>query len=461
MLLPKMSGVMRMYEKLNSLKKRLQQMKQNRTTRQNGQTFHFSTFSRKQNQVLTWWCEDSPVHDKDGIIADGAIRSGKTISMSLSFVMWAMHTFNGQNFAMCGKTIGSFRRNVLFWLKLMLKSRGYSVTDRRADNLILIIKGDAENYFYIFGGKDERSQDLIQGITLAGVFFDEVALMPESFVNQATGRCSVEGSKFWFNCNPDGPYHWFKLNWIDKRKEKQLLYLHFTMDDNLSLSEKIKIRYRNMYTGVFYKRYILGLWAMAEGIIYDMFSEAQHVKDPSLFENLLLDSNRYVSCDYGTQNATVFLLWEKGTDGVWYCTKEYYYSGREEGKQKTDAEYADDLENWLDKMEIRAIIVDPAAASFIAELRKRGFKIIKAKNDVEDGIRLVATKLNLQKIVFSTTCINTIKEFASYIWDKKAAENGEDKPVKQYDHAMDAVRYFVYTILGERPRLNRKVKGGI
>ena len=461
MLLPKMSGVMRMYEKLNSLKKRLQQMKQNRTTRQNGQTFHFSTFSRKQNQVLTWWCEDSPVHDKDGIIADGAIRSGKTISMSLSFVMWAMHTFNGQNFAMCGKTIGSFRRNVLFWLKLMLKSRGYSVTDRRADNLILIRKGDAENYFYIFGGKDERSQDLIQGITLAGVFFDEVALMPESFVNQATGRCSVEGSKFWFNCNPDGPYHWFKLNWIDKRKEKQLLYLHFTMDDNLSLSEKIKIRYRNMYTGVFYKRYILGLWAMAEGIIYDMFSEAQHVKDPSLFENLLLDSNRYVSCDYGTQNATVFLLWEKGTDGVWYCTKEYYYSGREEGKQKTDSEYADDLENWLDKMEIRAIIVDPAAASFIAELRKRGFKIIKAKNDVEDGIRLVATKLNLQKIVFSTTCINTIKEFASYIWDKKAAENGEDKPVKQYDHAMDAVRYFVYTILGERPRLNRKVKGGI
>ena len=425
MLLPKMSGVMRMYEKLNSLKKRLQQMKQNRTTRQNGQTFHFSTFSRKQNQVLTWWCKDSPVHDKDGIIADGAIRSGKTVSMSLSFVMWAMSIFNGQNFAMCGKTIGSFRRNVLFWLKLMLKSRGYSVTDRRADNLIIIRKGDTENYFYIFGGKDERSQDLIQGITLAGVFFDEVALMPESFVNQATGRCSVEGSKFWFNCNPDGPYHWFKLNWIDKRKEKQLLYLHFTMDDNLSLSEKIKIRYRNMYTGVFYKRYILGLWAMAEGIIYDMFSEAQHVKDPSLFENLLLDSNRYVSCDYGTQNATVFLLWEKGTDGVWYCTKEYYYSGREKGKQKTDAEYADDLENWLDKMEIRAIIVDPAAASFIAELRKRGFKIIKAKNDVEDGIRLVATKLNLQKIVFSTTCINTIKEFASYIWDKKAAENGK------------------------------------
>ena len=200
-----------------------------------------------------------------------------------------MNSFDGQNFAMCGKTIGSFRRNVLFWLKLMLLSRGYSITDHRADNLLTIRKAGKENYFYIFGGKDERSQDLIQGITLAGVFFDEVALMPESFVNQATGRCSVKGSKFWFNCNPDGPYHWFKQNWIDKSigylgKEeterirqqaaaegkdpglKDILYLHFTMDDNLSLDEEIKARYRSMYVGVFFKRYIMGLWAAAEGI---------------------------------------------------------------------------------------------------------------------------------------------------------------------------------------------------
>ena len=333
--------------------------------------------------------------------------------------------------------------------------------DHRADNLVVISRGSVENYFYIFGGKDERSQDLIQGITLAGVFFDEVALMPESFVNQATGRCSVDGSKYWFNCNPDGPYHWFKQNWIDKRKEKHILYLHFTMDDNLSLSEKVKARYRSMYTGVFYRRYILGLWAMAEGIIYDMFIEERHVADPETFSDSLLDGNRYVSCDYGTQNATVFLLWNQGTDGIWYCTREYYYSGREEGQQKTDAEYADDLESWLSGTDINAVIVDPAAASFIAELTKRGYRVIKAKNDVADGIRLVATKLNLLKIVFSNICQNTIKEFASYIWDAKAAEHGEDKPVKQYDHAMDAVRYFVYTILGERPRLNRKVKGGI
>ena len=241
------------------------------------QFFHFKPFSQKQRKVLNWWCESSPVRYYDGIIADGAIRSGKTVSMSLSFVMWAMTSFQGQNFAMCGKTIGSFRRNVLFWLKLMLKSRGYRVTDHRADNLVIVTRGETENYFYIFGGKDERSQDLIQGITLAGVFFDEVALMPESFVNQATGRCSVDGSKYWFNCNPDGPYHWFKVNWIDKsisylgkervrkiREEaekeekdpglKKLLYVHFTMDDNLSLSEKVKERYRSNYNGVFFKR---------------------------------------------------------------------------------------------------------------------------------------------------------------------------------------------------------------
>lgn len=471
---------MRVYEKISSLKEKLQKLKQNIKSRQKGQTFHFSPFSRKQKQVLTWWCKDSPVHDKDGIIADGAIRSGKTVSMSLSFVMWAMSTFNGQNFAMCGKTIGSFRRNVLFWLKLMLKSRGYSVTDRRADNLIIIRKGDTENYFYIFGGKDERSQDLIQGITLAGVFFDEVALMPESFVNQATGRCSVEGSKFWFNCNPDGPYHWFKVNWIDKstgylgkeqveqiRKKaaeegkdpelKEILYLHFTMDDNLSLSEEIKARYRSMYIGVFFKRYILGLWAAAEGVIYDMFDPEKHVKNIKEFFQILVNGNRYVSCDYGTQNATVFLLWNKGIDGKWYCIREYYYSGRDKGKQKTDAEYADDLKKWLDGTRIKAMIVDPSAASFIAELRKRGYKVIKANNDVLDGIRLVGMLLNLEMLIFSSSCTETIKEFASYIWDEKAAEQGEDKPVKQHDHGCDAVRYFVSTVLSSKVARLREI----
>lgn len=372
----------------------------------------------------------------------------------------------------------------MFWLKIMLRSRGYSVTDHRSDNLIVVKRNGIENYFYIFGGKDESSQDLIQGITLAGVFFDEVALMPESFVNQATGRCSVDGSKFWFNCNPDGPYHWFKVNWIDKatgylgekkaaeiRKKaadegkeaglKELVYLHFTMEDNLSLSEEVKERYRSMYTGVFFRRYILGLWAVAEGIIYDMFSEERHVKSIIEFFQILINGSRYVSCDYGTQNATVFLLWNKGKDGIWYCIREYYYSGRDKEKQKTDSEYADDLKKWLDGTKIKAVIVDPSAASFIAELRKRGYKVLKANNDVLDGIRLVGTLLNAGKIIFASSCVETRKEFASYVWDEKAAERGEDKPIKQRDHCMDAVRYFCNKILGSNvARVNSKSKAG-
>lgn len=407
--------------------------------------FKFKPFSKKQRKVLNWWCKDSPVKDKEGIIADGAIRSGKTLSMSLSYIIWAMSTFNGQNFGMCGKTIGSFRRNVLFWLKLMLRSRGYAVADHRNDNLVIVFRKGVLNYFYIFGGKDERSQDLIQGITLAGCFFDEVALMPESFVNQATGRCSVDGSKYWFNCNPDGPYHWFKTNWIDKRKEKKLLYLHFTMDDNLSLSERIKERYRSLYSGVFFKRYILGLWVVAEGIIYDMFSEKRHIiksLDGMTFNDY------YVSCDYGTQNATVFLLWSKDISSrKWICIKEYYYSGRDEDKQKTDTEYADDLKEWLDGITPVKIIIDPSAASFIAELKKRGYKVKKAKNDVLDGIRYVSSLLNRDIIGIHESCKNTIQEFNSYIWDTKAAERGEDKPVKQWDHCLDSLRYLCYTII--------------
>ncbi len=409
--------------------------------------FKFLPFSVKQKKILTWWCDNSPVKDKDGIIADGAIRSGKTLSMSLSFVMWAMYRFDGQNFGMCGKTIGAFRRNVLFWLKLMLWTRGYRFEDKRADNLFIVYWKGKVNYFYIFGGKDERSQDLIQGITLAGIFFDEVPLMPESFVKQGTGRCSVDGSKFWFNCNPQGPYHWFKLEWIDKKNEKNLIYLHFTMDDNLSLSEKIKERYRRMYTGVFFKRYILGLWVMAEGIIYDMFDEDKH-KVPTTDRAYTVF---YVSGDYGTQNPTTFGLWGKHA-GKWYKVKEYYYSGKDKGKQKTDEEYYQDLLKFIGDIKVRAVIVDPSAASFIATIKKYGkFKVKLAKNDVLEGIRNVATALNNLMIFYNDCCINSFREFFSYVWDEKAAERGEDKPVKQNDHCMDSDRYFVNTILFRKP----------
>lgn len=434
-------------ERIAKLKEKVSKMKSNRSSGTvKKATIKFSPFSKKQKKVLTWWIPESPASNKDGIIADGAIRSGKTISMSLSYAIWAMSCFNGQNFGMCGKTIGSFRRNVLFWLKLMLKSRGYKVEDKRADNLVIVSKKDVTNYFYIFGGKDERSQDLIQGITLAGCFFDEVALMPESFVNQATGRCSVDGSKFWFNCNPDGPYHWFKTEWIDKQEEKNILYLHFTMDDNLSLSEKIKKRYAGMYSGIFYKRYILGLWVVAEGIIYSMFDKEKHVVKASDYEY----KEYYVSCDYGTQNPTSFGLWGKTYDNKHVMIKEYYYSGRTTGIQKTDVEYSDDLKEFTKGYKIKYVILDPSAASFKAQLIKDKFKVLPAKNSVLDGIRLVATLLTELKIFFDESCEDTFKEFNSYIWDDEACKKGEDKPVKEHDHAMDQIRYYCNTIIGNR-----------
>lgn len=409
------------------------------------QGFAFKPFSVKQKQVLTWWCPNSPVKDKDGIIADGAIRSGKTLCMSLSYVLWAMESFNQQNFGMAGKTIGSFRRNVLFWLKMMLVSRGYSVVDHRSDNLIVVSKGTTTNYFYIFGGKDERSQDLIQGITLAGMFFDEVALMPESFVNQATGRCSVTGSKFWFNCNPDNPRHWFKVNWVDKCKEKNIIYLHFTMDDNLSLSEKIKERYRSMYVGVFFKRYILGLWCVAEGLVYSMFSEERHVKK----EHMTGALTYVVSVDYGTVNPFSAGLW--AFDG-WHSQREaeVYYNSREVGKRVDDEEYYKMLKRLIGNRRVECIIVDPSAASFIEVIKKYNeYSVMGANNDVLDGIRVVTTMLNKDMISVHEDCQDNIKEYGLYVWDE---EKGDDVVIKENDHSMDDTRYYCYTFLRRRLR---------
>lgn len=404
------------------------------------QGFVFKPFSVKQKKVLTWWCKDSPVKDKDGIIADGAIRSGKTLCMSLSYVLWAMYSFNHNNFGMAGKTIGSFRRNVLFWLKLMLRSRHYIVKDHRSDNMIEVTKGNVTNYFYVFGGKDERSQDLIQGITLAGMFFDEVALMPESFVNQATGRCSVTGSKFWFNCNPDNPRHWFKVNWIDKLNDKNMVYLHFTMDDNLSLSPKIKERYKSMYVGVFFKRFILGLWCVADGLVYSMFSEDKHV----VHGDCPVSPQHYVSIDYGTVNPFSAGLW--GFDGKRAIReRELYYNGREKGIRVDDEAYYKMLKGLIGSTKIEYIIIDPSAASFIEVIKKYGEYLVKgANNDVLDGIRVTTTFLNTGKILIHESCTNAIEEFGLYSWDE---DSGEDKVIKENDHAMDDIRYFCNTFL--------------
>lgn len=418
--------------------------------------FKFKPFSRKQKQVLTWWMPDCPHHDKDAIICDGSVRAGKTIAMSLSYILWAMETFNGENLGMAGKTIGALRRNVTAPLKRMLKSRGYKVKDHRDLNYLTISRAGQINDFYLFGGKDERSQDLIQGITLAGMFFDEVALMPESFVNQATARCSVDGSKFWFNCNPAGPYHWFKTEWLDQLEKKNALHLHFTMDDNLSLSERVKQRYKNQYTGVFFKRFILGLWVLAEGIVYDMFQDEVHVVDilPDKFERY------YVGVDFGMSNATVFLLiGKRGND--YFVIKEYYHDTRATGRQKSVPQYSRDFRAFIEDVSVASIYADPSAKPLIVQLRQDGVSnVVAADNDVSDGIASVAAALSNKRLFVYRGCVNTLKEFGSYSWDPKAQQRGEDKPIKQYDHAMDALRYFCFAVIGKKLKIKAPISVG-
>jgi PBSX family phage terminase large subunit len=386
---------------------------------------------------MTWW--NRPGFEVyDGIICDGSIRSGKTVAMTVGFIMWAMTRFDGFNFAICGKTIESLRRNVTSNLPVWLAGV-FSFKEHRTENKIVVSANGKSNSFYLFGGKDESSAALIQGITLAGILLDEVALMPESFVNQATARCSVEGAKLWFNCNPEGPSHWFYTKWVLEASRRKMLHLHFTMDDNLSLSASVKARYESLYSGVFYDRFIRGLWVVAEGLIYTMFNKDFHVAPsvPRPYEKYVM------SCDYGTINPTSIGLWGKA-GGKWYRMREYYYDSRKEGRQRTDEEHYTELERLADGLHVSAIIVDPSAASFIEVIRRHDrYRVEKASNSVLDGIRNVATRLQSGDIFFCDCCTDCIREFGMYRWDEKAQM---DRPIKENDHSMDDVRYFVHRV---------------
>lgn len=425
--------------------------------------FRFKPFSKKQRKVLNWWCRSSPVRDYNGIIADGAIRSGKSVAMSLSFVIWAMSEFEACNFAMCGKTIGSFRRNVLFWLKLMLRSRGYSVSEQRTENLVIVKRNNVQNYFYVFGGKDERSQDLIQGITLAGVFFDEVALMPESFVNQATGRCSVDGSKFWFNCNPGSPSHWFKTGWIDKRQDKRLLYLHFTMDDNLSLSEAVKERYRGMYTGVFFKRYILGEWKSADGVIYRQFAD-----DPERFILDEVPADIFIGTmglDFGgngSAHAGCLVGITRGYRSI-VILDEYYR------KEVIDpGTLTDDVCGFVQRSQAQcratSIWCDSAETTLIKGIRTEVFarripvEVRNArKGEIIDRIRLCDMLMSQGRFFIMRRCRHTIAALSEAVWDSKSPTR--DRRLDDGSTNIDSLDALEYAL---EPHANRLIEfGGI
>lgn len=420
-------------------------------------------FSKKQLQILAF-----PNSDYTALICDGAIRTGKTSIMAVAFLMWAMRDFNGVNFGICSKTLQTADRNIIKPLLAMTYVKERFIIKYHTYSYMEVTAFGHTNIFYMYGGRDASSYRLIQGITLAGVFLDEVALMPRSFVEQALARCSIAGRRFWFNCNPEGQMHWFNQEWVLHPEEHNALHLHFTLDDNPALPEQIKIDYENMYSGLFKDRYIHGLWVNAEGLIYDAFKKDVHVLNANEISCLDLEDRPIVSSDFGIQNATVFLYWRKiKGKNSWVCIDEYYYSGREEHKQKSVKELIEGLkalcvrntaEPYKELHEVeyenpKIVIIDPSASALIVEARKNGFKCKEADNDVVNGIADVQKMLNEERLFFSGKCKHLIEEFGMYVWDEKASERGEDKPVKDHDHCLDALRYHVYTL-----KLARKAK---
>lgn len=358
--------------------------------------------------------------------------------MTCGFFLWSMTVFQNQTFALCGKTVGALRRNMIAHLPDWLGS-GFSLTEHRSENKLTVRAGGRVNTYYLFGAQDESACALIQGITLAGVFLDEVVLMPRSFVEQAGARCSVTGSKLWFSCNPASPEHWFYQNWLQDSR-KNLLHLHMTMADNPGLSEQVKARYRRLYTGVFYRRFVLGQWCQAEGLVYD-FDPGKHLAEAPP------DGRWFISVDYGTRNPFSAGLWCVG-EGKAVRVREFYHDGRKTGRTLTDEQYHQALLELAGDKPVETVVVDPSAASFLAVLRSHGrFHTRKAKNAVLPGVQLVAELLRQEKLGFCPECKDAIREFSLYRWSE---DGSKDTPEKENDHAMDDIRYFCTTILARQ-----------
>lgn len=393
-------------------------------------------FSARQRTVLNWWRDGR----YEAVICDGAVRSGKTYCMGLSFFLWAMARFDRKRFGICARSVGAVRRNLLVQVLPALEALGFETEERTSHKLVRVKGCGRENEFYLFGGRDAGSAAGIQGLTLAGVLLDEAALMPRSFVEQACARCSVEGSRLWFNCNPEGPGHWFYKEWISKCEEKRALHVRFRMEDNPSLSDQMRARYARRFQGTFYQRFVRGEWAAAEGLVYGFFEAHMARAVPAG------PFGRWcISCDYGTVNPASFGLWgEKG--GIWYRVEEFYFDSRREGRQKTDGEYAADLRRLAGGREIESVVVDPSAASFMEVLRRDGWRVRRADNDVLAGIRVTAELLKCGKLVICDGCRDSLRELGLYRWDER---DGRDRVRKENDHAMDDMRYFAATVAGK------------
>lgn len=373
-------------------------------------------------------------------LLEGSVSSGKTWISLVCWGFWLATMPQNQLYLMCGKSLTTLKRNCLIPLEAMFGQSNFSFSTSAKEAYLF------GRRILLEGANDARSEGKIRGLTLQGAYCDELTLFPKDFFVMLLSRLRVPGAKLIATTNPDSPQHWLKREYIDRMAELDMLTMRFLLEDNTTLDPQYVAAVKAEYTGVFYHRFILGEWCVAEGLIYPMFDKAAHVKSLPHPQG-----EWYVSVDYGTLNAFSAGLWcYDGTTA--YRVAEYYYSGREQKRQRTNTQYLQSIQQLTAGKSISAVIVDPSAASFIAELRQAGFLVRKGKNDVVEGIRRTAAALEQGKLLFSPDCKNSFREFALYRWDESSSQ---DRPIKENDHAMDDIRYFVSTILREQPKPTR------
>lgn len=405
----------------------------------------FKKLSKKQKTVFKWCYSDK----YKALICDGAVRSGKTVCMIASFVLWAMKSFDNAIFGICGKTVRSAERNIVLPLLSIVDITAYfKVEYKRSSNCITISGMGKTNHFYIFGGKDESSYTLIQGITLSGVLFDEVALMPRSFVEQAITRTlSVEKSKLWFNCNPDNQHHWFYTEWVLKASERDALHLHFLMSDNPILTHSQLEAAEKQFTGVFHKRYILGLWCAAEGVIYDIFAENS---EPFIIDTPPSDVMYcQIGFDFGgdkSAHAGVCTGFTKGLKKV-IALDEYYRK-----EVVTPAKLYDDIIDFIVKCQKKYNVYDAyfdnAETTLIkgikTEIAKRKIPINvhnARKNPILSRIRFTNLMMSQGRFFIMRNCRELTKALQSAVWDSKSLDDVRlDDGIYNID-SLDAFEY--------------------
>lgn len=396
-------------------------------------------YTPKQRELLRIWQRGKLRRIN---LLEGSVRSGKTWISLVVWAFWVATMPRDGNYLMVAKTLTSLRRNCLDLLQELVGTKyfTYSLSKKEARLFGRLV--------YLEGVNDARAESKIRGMTLQGAYCDELTLFTEDFFSMLLSRLSCPGAKLIATTNPDSPQHWLKVKYMDRAAELDMLIMKFLIEDNTFLDPEYVENLKKEYVGVFYDRFILGQWVVAEGRVYPMFTD-----NPDRFilrgATAGMDGQFYISCDYGTINPLSLGLWcVHGKQAI--RIKEYYWDSRREGHQKTDEEYYADLERLAHGYYIRRVIVDPSAASFIECIRRHGkFRVWEADNDVLNGIRVTASLLNAGMVKVHESCKDAIREFGLYRWDEK---KNSDAVLKENDHAMDDIRYFCYTVLAREFR---------